>query len=685
MKTHSSALIAFLSGAVAAAAITISSPANGARLALGENISVSVDTGGQSDTISKVEFFNEGAKIGESTMAPFDFVRPSPPPGEYSLTAKATYTNASTAVSPEVLVSVGDPSARVLFVVGNANALNASELDIRARLEAFGMDVAIVNAAASTTADAAGMDLLLMSGTITTDVGTKFRNVAVPVVNWNPALEDDFLMTLGTVGVDYGETGGQTSVVITDPNHPLAAGLSAGTHVVLNPTGTMVWGQPAGSASVIARLDNGGVTGHPCFYGYDSGALLIDGVTHASARRVNLFLHAGDFESLTEEGLRLFDAAISWALDRDLAPQITHMGIRNGQVEIVWEGGGGLQLATGLSSGSPWTDLGWGWHYADPVGPGSRFYRVVRQPTRVSIQGNKWYINGAVTYPGSAAEGRLMNVRMVNSVFEDLSGQVPPFDPEANADNFIAHIPFYVASGVRAFTINLQGGTPGYENAINSALASDGSLRSEYMARVRRVIEACDRQGAVVILGCFYQRQIGILADTNAVRAAVTNTVGWIQQRGFKNVVLEIANEYSVGGGYTNYPLIGTSSGEVQLIQLAKQYAPGLLVSTSGKGDGLMPTSIAHASDFILIHFNNLTVSQIPARIQALTSFGKPIICNEDDRTGLDAVSAGQASITNSCSYGLMLYTLNQSYPFEFHGAADDTVFYPWLNQVAAP
>jgi hypothetical protein len=125
--------------------------------------------------------------------------------------------------------------------------------------------------------------------------------------------------------------------------------------------------------------------------------------------------------------------------------------------------------------------------------------------TRVSIIDGKWHLNGAVTYPGSQAEGLLMNVRMVNAVFEDANDATRPrgFDAEANADAFIAKIPDDVSQGVRAFTFCLQGGMPGYEGAVNSAFNPDGTLREPYMKRVRRVIEACDRLGVAVILGCY--------------------------------------------------------------------------------------------------------------------------------------------------------------------------------------
>jgi hypothetical protein len=60
-----------------------------------------------------------------------------------------------------------------------------------------------------------------------------------------------------------------------------------------------------------------------------------------------------------------------------------------------------------------------------------------------------------------------------------------------------------MSQGVRAFTFCLQGGMPGYEGAVNSAFNPDGTLREPYMKRVRRVIEACDRLGVAVILGCY--------------------------------------------------------------------------------------------------------------------------------------------------------------------------------------
>lgn len=173
---------------------------------------------------------------------------------------------------------------------------------------------------------------------------------------------------------------------------------------------------------------------------------------------------------------------------------------------------------------------------------------------------------------------------------------------------------------------------PGYEGALNSAFDSDGSLRESYLHRVRRVIDACDREGLVVILGCFYQRQDQVLKDEDSVRRGLLNVVDWIVRNGFQNVVLEIANEFDHRG--FDHRILRSIERRSEFIRLVKRAAPGLLVSTSGLGHGRYPHRLAEVADFVLIHFNGTTVEDIPDRISALKEHGKPIVCNEDNKQG---------------------------------------------------
>jgi CubicO group peptidase (beta-lactamase class C family) len=301
--------------------------------------------------------------------------------------------------------------------------------------------------------------------------------------------------------------------------------------------------------------------------------------------------------------------------------------------------------------------------------------------TRVAIADGRWLVNGRLTNPGSGAEGLLLNVRMVNAVFED-PAKHPEFDAEANTARFIARIPDYARNGVNAFTICLQGGMPGYEGARNSAFQPDGTLRPAYLARVERVIRACDQQGLVVILGLYYQRQSAILRDRAAVRAGVIHTARWVRERGFQNVLLEIANEYP-HKGFAHASLRNPKS-QAELIRLAHQTAPGLLVSASGYGDGRIAPEVAQAADFLLPHWNSTGLEQIPARLELLKKFGKPILANEDDKSGDAAVAALRLSVESHASYGLMLQQHNQTFPFHFDGAADAPVFYAELHKLTS-
>ena len=314
--------------------------------------------------------------------------------------------------------------------------------------------------------------------------------------------------------------------------------------------------------------------------------------------------------------------------------------------------------------------------------------------TVVEIQGDQWLINGEPVLKGSPAHGLLMNVRMVNAVFEDLGPKLeklaPGFDPEANTSEFIEKMPDYYRNGVRAFTISLQGGMPGYEGAVNSAFNPDGTLRQNYLDRVARVIRAANEQGMVIILSCFYQRQHShqySLDGKAAIFNAVGNVAQWISDQKFTNVVVEVSNEFA-HGGYNRWKdgeWVKSVEGQVDLIRHAKKIAPHLLVTTSGMGSGVVSQPIAEASDFIILHFNRTPLSLIEERIAEARSYGKPVVCNEDDKLGKLGAEAARLSVKAGAGWGYMHMEKNQAVPFEFEGASDDTAVYSMLARLATP
>jgi hypothetical protein len=147
-------------------------------------------------------------------------------------------------------------------------------------------------------------------------------------------------------------------------------------------------------------------------------------------------------------------------------------------------------------------------------------------------------------------------------------------------------------------------------------------------------------------------------------------------------VLLEIANEFDHSG--FDHPILLRPEGEMELIQLARTTAPGLLVSTSGLGHGRFPELLAKGADFSLIHFNGTSLKEIPGRIATLKKYGKPIVCNEDDKVGADAARAAELSVENGASWGLMLKDVNQYFPLEFNGVADDPVVYRALKSLTS-
>ncbi len=301
--------------------------------------------------------------------------------------------------------------------------------------------------------------------------------------------------------------------------------------------------------------------------------------------------------------------------------------------------------------------------------------------TKVEIKEGGWAINGELTYPNTEAEGLLLNVRMVNVTFEDLVN--PDFDSKSNTDLFLRKISEYKKAGINTFTISMQGGMPGYDGAINSAFRPDGKLKTSYLHRLADVIRVCDIQGIVVILGCFYHGQDQILRDNTAVFQAVKSTANWIKEQQFDNVMLDIANEYS--HQEYDHEVIREEDTIIELIQLAKETNPDLLVSVSGGGNGTVSPKVIEACDFILIHLDETPVQRYKDRIDQLMYFHKPIICNKDDKIGEEGVKALTAAIKNKCSWGYVNKEVNQYFPVEYNGFADDTLVYSKIFELVHP
>ncbi|PKA97750.1 hypothetical protein B0O79_1419 [Flavobacteriaceae bacterium MAR_2009_75] len=271
--------------------------------------------------------------------------------------------------------------------------------------------------------------------------------------------------------------------------------------------------------------------------------------------------------------------------------------------------------------------------------------------TTVTIEGDKFLINGELTYKGRtwqghSIEGLLMNSRMVQGTFDDLNPETASrwkypdtnkWDANRNTQEFIDAMDDWYEKGLLAFNINFQGGSPeGYSRVQpweNNAFDAEGNLRKAFAQRMARIIEKADELGMVVNLAFFYFGQDERLKDEQAVIAAVDNAVAWIKKQGYTNIILEVANECN-NKAY-QHDIIGQDRIH-ELISRVKKSAPNLLVSTSFNGNTLPPDKVVEVSDYVLIHGNGVSdparITQMVEQVRAMPSYRPmPIVFNEDD------------------------------------------------------
>jgi hypothetical protein len=279
--------------------------------------------------------------------------------------------------------------------------------------------------------------------------------------------------------------------------------------------------------------------------------------------------------------------------------------------------------------------------------------------TEIAIRGDHFYLNGAPTYPartwrGMPIEGLLLNSRMVQATFDDenpatchrwVYPDTGAWDAERNVTEFLAALPTYRAHGVLALTVNFQGGSPeGYSKEQpweNNAFAADGALKSAYLHRMQRVLDRMDELGMVAILGLFYFGQDERLQDEAAVVAALDHVVHWVLDRGYRHVLVEVANECDVPR-YEHAILTPPRIHElIQRAQVSTREGRRILVGTSFRGNAVPTDNVIAVSDFALLHGNGVgdpnRIAALVDATRALPSYRPmPILFNEDDHFDFD-------------------------------------------------
>lgn len=281
--------------------------------------------------------------------------------------------------------------------------------------------------------------------------------------------------------------------------------------------------------------------------------------------------------------------------------------------------------------------------------------------TAVAIQGDMFLIDGQLAnagkhFRGIPLDGLLLNSRMINGAFDDSNSETVAqwaypdtgvWDPNRNTAEFIAAMSQWKTDGLNAFTIGIQGGSPqGYSTSQpwnNAGFTSDGRMLESYQHRLAMIIEEADRLGLVVILCIFYHGQDHRLAGEDAIRAAVVDACNWVLQMGWRNLMIEIANEVNLEVHYTHQLLKHPRIHElIELAQSVELDGRRLLVSTSFAAlEPFATAEVIDRADYLLVHGNG---TPYPDRLREMVDWirskpnyrGQPIAFNEDDHFDFD-------------------------------------------------
>jgi hypothetical protein len=299
--------------------------------------------------------------------------------------------------------------------------------------------------------------------------------------------------------------------------------------------------------------------------------------------------------------------------------------------------------------------------------------------TTVAINGDQFLLNGKPTYPGRRWEGHrieglLMNMRVVQGIFDDENPESATlwkypdtgrWDPQRNTREFVAAMPEWRRHGLLSFDICLQGGNPqGYRRDQpwkNNAFQPDGQLKPAYMERLELILAEADRLGMVPMLCVFYFGQDQHFTNDDAIRAALRNTIAWLHRGGYRNVLIEIANECN--NAKYDQPILKPDR-IVELFEVARaEFRAGKFaypLGVSFNGGGIPPAHVVAVSDYLLLHGNGVKdprrLAEMVQQTRKIATYRPmPILVNEDDHFDFDKpVNNMLETVRNGASWGLM-------------------------------
>lgn len=196
---------------------------------------------------------------------------------------------------------------KVLFVGRDSGG---DALVIKRLKEKHGLEVTVVADKELKVENANGHMLIYVSESVNSGkIKDIFVKTPIPVIYAEPQSTSDTGMTdVDSFGSLVGANAAKT-IQIKDSKHPLAAGLQ-GNIDVYKDNGKMGFAIPGKEAIVIATVPN--EEQKATIFAYEKGVKNVKG-DPVAARELYFYLFNGEEINQTDEGWKLFDAAVKWA------------------------------------------------------------------------------------------------------------------------------------------------------------------------------------------------------------------------------------------------------------------------------------------------------------------------------------------------------------------------------------
>jgi biopolymer transport protein ExbD len=199
---------------------------------------------------------------------------------------------------------------KVLFVGRDSGG---DALVVKRLKEKHGMEVTVIADKELKSDSANGYILIYVSESVNSGkIQDKFVKLPIPVIYAEPqSLSDTGMTDAEAFGSLVGGNAAKT-IQIRDSKHPLAAGLQNSVDIYKD-NGKMGFGTPGKEAIVVATVPN--EEQKATIFAYDKGTKNVKG-NPVTAREVYFYLFNGEEINQTDDGWKLFDAAVRWTTEK---------------------------------------------------------------------------------------------------------------------------------------------------------------------------------------------------------------------------------------------------------------------------------------------------------------------------------------------------------------------------------